>query len=979
MSFGAPALGFPALLLRQLVIPLVLVAAGAPPASAGPPEPAPPLSEADLDRLRQLPAWDIVYTHTFSEHAAGSGDLTGVSIPVGYTYGSPSAWNATYSRQYSFTARFTVAAQGGSSDCAAISGTSACVARYQDPATWTATDSLGSYTGYVSNYCEAANPNAVASIAESYSAGGSKTMTGADAESSITGAFVIDYSVNPPTATTSLRAAPFPATFTRDYEFDCFPLGDVIFPFAEPYRLLMVHYSPFDDPTTEGGDTQVRLENGKFVIRGGILWDFDLDFVPRGSPQIPETRHPGHRTVVAEWVVREHEPADLAIVDVKLEQQSIPEHTWQPVPEAGTVDGNEVRVIATVRNDGGSDATAILEIDDPVSDEIFTVGSAEIPAGETRDFAYSWDSTGAAWEADGAPRLVQPFGFELSLGSSVQDLAIRNLAVQPRPVVLVHGLVSNAATWSEYQGFLSSVRGDWKAFAVGDGQAPGVMNTGSLGNPLAETNTIGQNAAVLDAYLEDVRDQLEAHHVDIVGHSMGGLISRFYIQQLMAASGDAYPVVRHLVTLGTPHRGSPCADLIFVPAPAIAQLRTDYLGWWNTQVTDLKEVDPHGLVGIALPATCQSLEEGDGVVPRSSATFFGDTEDRDALDHLAMTKNADLFHSFVKPRLSGVPAGLRSGGGAATAAAASAAGASGSSSPQLVTTQSIDVPAGETVDVALEAGGAGTLGVTLMAPASVASALLDPEGSPVSSFPAGSAEAQQPLRSHSAAAPEAGAWILRLENTGTSAATVPLSAWVLGSPLVLDLAVGSPAPDGNTQLAATFTNDGSPIVGAQVTAHVEGLGDLPLLDDGAHGDGAPGDGSYGAETGALGPGLYPVIATATAPAGARTTTGLVNTEEPLAVPAPGAFASALAVLFALAGLTRRRSARRSRPGAAERASRRGECEQRLNPAPRRRADRRRRDRTPRPPAAATPARAGRCAAPPPARGDRKASAATPSR
>jgi hypothetical protein len=32
-------------------------------------------------------------------------------------------------------------------------------------------------------------------------------------------------------------------------------------------------------------------------------------------------------------------------------------------------------------------------------------------------------------------------------------------------------------------------------------------------------------------------------------------------------------------------------------------------------VTDLKGVDPHGLVGIALPFTCQVLEEGDGVVP----------------------------------------------------------------------------------------------------------------------------------------------------------------------------------------------------------------------------------------------------------------------------------------------------------------------------------------------------------------------------
>ena len=399
---------------------------------------------------------------------------------------------------------------------------------------------------------------------------------------------------------------------------------------------------------------------------------------------------------------------------------------------------------------------------------------------------------------------------------------------------------------------------------------------------------------------------MEAHHVDLVGHSMGGLISRFYIQQLMAASGDARPVVHHLVTLGTPHRGSPCADLLFVPSPAIAQLRPDYLNWWNTQVTDLKGVEPHGLVGIALPATCQLLEEGDGVVPRSSATFFGDTEERDSLDHLAMTKNAALFDSFVKPQLVGSPAALRSGSAAAAAAMGDTAGASDSPSPQLITTQSPYVPAGETLDVAVEAGAAGTLGLTLMAPASVGSTPLDPAGSPASSFPAGSAEARQPLRSHSVAAPGAGPWTLRLENTGSAPATVPMSAWVLGSPLLLDLAVGSPAPDGRTQLAAAFTSEGSPVVGAQVTAHVEGLGDLTLFDDGTRGDGGPGDGFYGAETSALRPGLYPVIATAIAPAGARTTTGLINTENPLSVPEPGAFESAMTVVVAIARLARRR-------------------------------------------------------------------------
>ena len=42
-----------------------------------------------------------------------------------------------------------------------------------------------------------------------------------------------------------------------------------------------------------------------------------------------------------------------------------------------------------------------------------------------------------------------------------------------------------------------------------------------------------------------------SERIDLVGHSEGGLIGRYYVQKLYGA-----PRVRHLVTLGTPHRGT---------------------------------------------------------------------------------------------------------------------------------------------------------------------------------------------------------------------------------------------------------------------------------------------------------------------------------------------------------------------------------------------------------------------------------------
>ena len=51
-----------------------------------------------------------------------------------------------------------------------------------------------------------------------------------------------------------------------------------------------------------------------------------------------------------------------------------------------------------------------------------------------------------------------------------------------------------------------------------------------------------------------IMDALGWESAHVVGHSMGGLIARYYVKRL---GGDRY--VRSLVTLGTPHHGSPMA------------------------------------------------------------------------------------------------------------------------------------------------------------------------------------------------------------------------------------------------------------------------------------------------------------------------------------------------------------------------------------------------------------------------------------
>ncbi len=61
-------------------------------------------------------------------------------------------------------------------------------------------------------------------------------------------------------------------------------------------------------------------------------------------------------------------------------------------------------------------------------------------------------------------------------------------------------------------------------------------------------------AAQIDAY---AREQLGGRKFDLVGFSMGGLVSRYYVQRL-----GGLDRVEHLVTLSAPHHGSMLAHLI---------------------------------------------------------------------------------------------------------------------------------------------------------------------------------------------------------------------------------------------------------------------------------------------------------------------------------------------------------------------------------------------------------------------------------
>ncbi len=73
-------------------------------------------------------------------------------------------------------------------------------------------------------------------------------------------------------------------------------------------------------------------------------------------------------------------------------------------------------------------------------------------------------------------------------------------------------------------------------------------------------------AQLLADRVQQVRERSGQDRIHIVGHSLGGLIARYYVQRL---GGDAYVDV--LVTVGTPHQGTHAARLL-APLPVARQL-----------------------------------------------------------------------------------------------------------------------------------------------------------------------------------------------------------------------------------------------------------------------------------------------------------------------------------------------------------------------------------------------------------------------
>lgn len=99
----------------------------------------------------------------------------------------------------------------------------------------------------------------------------------------------------------------------------------------------------------------------------------------------------------------------------------------------------------------------------------------------------------------------------------------------------------------------------------------------------AFTHGIEQLAAELATHVDEVLSTVEAHQVHLVGHSLGGIVARYYVQKLGGAEK-----VHSCVTLGTPHQGTYAAYIGRGSAPKQVRPNTALIRELNDQAQPLR-------------------------------------------------------------------------------------------------------------------------------------------------------------------------------------------------------------------------------------------------------------------------------------------------------------------------------------------------------------------------------------------------------
>jgi triacylglycerol lipase len=191
-----------------------------------------------------------------------------------------------------------------------------------------------------------------------------------------------------------------------------------------------------------------------------------------------------------------------------------------------------------------------------------------------------------------------------------------------RPILLVHGFIDNHAIFTVREHALRR-----RGF-----QTLSAYDYGLL------THNIPRAAVRLGQAIEKLAAKSGYEHIHVIGHSLGGLIARYYVQRL---GGDSY--VRTLVTLGTPHQGTQLAWAApFLPlvrqltprSPVIRELAEPAPGCGTRFIAFHSDIDP-----VIVPSGNARLEHPDLNVQNISVRGVG---------HLSLPRNGRIAFTIAE-------------------------------------------------------------------------------------------------------------------------------------------------------------------------------------------------------------------------------------------------------------------------------------------------------------------------------------------
>lgn len=153
-----------------------------------------------------------------------------------------------------------------------------------------------------------------------------------------------------------------------------------------------------------------------------------------------------------------------------------------------------------------------------------------------------------AISATAVPAATASASASTASSSGWNDYDCKPSAAHPRPVVLVHGTLGNSVdNWLGLAPYLKH-RG-YCVFSLDYGQLPGVPFFHALG-------PIDKSAEQLSAHIDKVLAATGATKADVVGHSQGGMMPRYYLKFLGGAAK-----VNALVGIAPNNHGTTLAGL----------------------------------------------------------------------------------------------------------------------------------------------------------------------------------------------------------------------------------------------------------------------------------------------------------------------------------------------------------------------------------------------------------------------------------